>query len=86
MTIYRLKDKKETYISKENFWESILEDTFMVLSNIFLLWVGKEFFDNMIIPCIMLWIIMIALFLRFKEKQIDKKEFKKLLEELEQDD
>lgn len=86
MTVYRLRDKKEVYVSKETFWESILDDTYMALSNIFVLWVGKEFFDNMIIPCIMLWIIMLALLIRFKEKQIDVKDFKELLEELKQDD
>ena len=82
MTVYRLRDKKDIYVSKETFWESILDDTYMAVSNIFVLWVGKEFFDNIIIPCIMLWLIMLALITRFKERQIDVKDFKKLLEEL----
>lgn len=31
---------------------------------------------------VMLWLIMLALITRFKERQIDVKDFKKLLEEL----
>lgn len=83
MTVYRLRNKKDIYVSKETFWESILDDTYMALSNIFVLWVGKEFFDNIFIPCIMLWIIMIALITRFKEKQIDVDDFKELLDEVQ---
>ena len=85
MTVYRLRNKKDIYVSRDTVFESILDDTYMALSNIFVLWVGKEFFDNLIIPCIMLWIITIALFTRFKEKQIDVEDFKKMLDEVSDD-
>lgn len=85
MTVYRLRNKKDIYVSRETVFESILDDTYMALSNIFVLWVGKEFFDNLIIPCIMLWIITIALFTRFKENQIDVEDFKKMLDEVSDD-
>ena len=83
MTVFRLKDKKDIYVSKETFWESVLSDTYMSASNIFVLWLSHEYFGNEWLPCFLLFLIFFALMQRLKEKQLSSKELIELIKELE---
>ena len=86
MTVYRLRDKKEIFVSKESFWESVWSDTYMCASNAFVLYLAHTYFGNEWLPCLILWICALGLIMRFKEKQVTKEEFIKMLEELKQDE
>ena len=86
MTVFRIKDKKETFVSKESFWESVLSDTYMCASNAFVLWLAHTYFGNEWLPCLVLWLCAVGVFMHSKENQITKEELIKMIEELKQDD
>jgi hypothetical protein len=83
MTVIRVKDKKDVYVSKESFWESVLSDTYMAASNVFVLWLSHKYFGNEWLPCFLLFLIVVSLMQRFKEKQISSEELAKLIKELD---
>ena len=83
MTVIRVKDKKDIYVSKESFWESILSDTYMCASNVFVLWLSNEYFGNEWLPCFILFLIVFSLIQRFKEKQVSSEELIKIIKELD---
>ena len=83
MTVFRIKDKKDIYVSKESFWESIWSDTYMCASNAFVLWLAHKYFGNEWLPCFTLWMCGFGLLMRSKEKQVTKEELFKMLEELD---
>lgn len=83
MTVIRVKDKKDVYVSKESFWESVLSDTYMCASNVFVLWLAHEYFGNEWLPSFILFLIVFSLVQRFKEKQVSTEELVKLIKELD---
>ena len=83
MTVIRVKDKKDIYVSKESFLESVWSDTYMCASNVFVLWLAHEYFGNEWLPCFILFLIVFTLIQRFKEKQVSSKELIKIIKELE---
>lgn len=83
MTVIRVKDKKDIYVAKESFWESIWSDTYMCASNVFVLWLAHEYFGNEWLPCFILFLIVFGLMLRFKEKQVSSEDLIKIIKELD---
>ena len=83
MTIIKVKDKKDIYVSKESFWESVWSDTYMCASNVFVLWLSNEYFGNEWLPCLILFLIVFSLIQRFKEKQVSSEELIKIIKELD---
>ena len=83
MTIIKVKDKKDIYVSKESFWESVWSDTYMCASNVFVLWLSNEYFGNEWLPCFILFLIVFSLIQRFKEKQVSSEELIKIIKELD---
>lgn len=81
MTVIRVKDKKDVYVSKESFWESVLSDTYMAASNMFVLWLSHKYFGNEWLPCFLLFLIVFSLMQRLKEKQVSSKELIEIIKE-----
>ena len=83
MTVIRVKDKKDIYVTKESFWESVWSDTYMCASNVFVLWLAHEYFGNEWLPCFILFLIVFSLINRCKEKQVSSEELIKIIKELD---
>lgn len=87
MTVYRFGNKnRELYVTRESFLESAASDLFMTACNIFILYLSHKYFGNDWLPCLLLFLILMGLFLRSNEKLISKKEFIKMIERDIQDD
>ena len=83
MTVIRVKDKKDIYLLKESFWESVWSDTYMCASNVFVLWLSHKYFGNEWLPCFILFLIVFSLMQRVREKQASSEELIKIIQELD---